>query len=98
MKTKRTVLIAMVAIAMAILGTLGNFWGEQRVQALASVPAAVATPPPPTMVNHPGDGYATIQAAVNAAGCGGTVLLAAGTYNERVLISCGARLIGAGVG
>src|SRR5262245_31139154 len=49
-------------------------------------------------VNHPTDGHANIQAAVNAAGCGGTVYLAAGTYNERVLLSCGSRLIGAGVG
>jgi hypothetical protein len=48
-------------------------------------------------VNHPQDGFATIQAAVDAAGCGGTVFLAAGTYNERVLASCGVRLIGAGV-
>ena len=33
-------------------------------------------------IRHPDDGYATIQAAVNAAGCDGTVLLAAGLYNE----------------
>jgi hypothetical protein len=51
-----------------------------------------------TTVNHPEDGYANIQAAVNAAGCGGTVNLAAGTYNERVLVGCGLRLLGAGVG
>ena len=49
-------------------------------------------------VNHPGDGYTTIQAAVTAAGCGGTVFLAAGTYNERVLTTCSMRLIGAGAG
>ena len=59
MKTKRTVSIALVIIALANLVTLGNFRGEQRVQALASVSAALATPPPPTMVNHPGDGYRT---------------------------------------
>jgi len=49
-------------------------------------------------VNHPADGHTSIQAAVDAAGCGGTVFLAAGTYNERVLIPCGMRLIGAGIG
>jgi hypothetical protein len=49
-------------------------------------------------VNHPQDGFGTIQAAVDAAGCGGTVFLAAGGYNERVLAPCGIRLIGAGVG
>lgn len=49
-------------------------------------------------INHPSDGYTNIQAAVNAAGCGGTVYVAAGTYNERVLMACSMRLIGAGVG
>ncbi|PYS69605.1 MAG: hypothetical protein DMF69_16405 [Acidobacteria bacterium] len=49
-------------------------------------------------VNHPADGYTSIQAAVDAAGCGGTVFLASGTYNERVLIPCGLSLMGAGVG
>jgi nitrous oxidase accessory protein NosD len=49
-------------------------------------------------INHPADGYPTIQAAVDAAGCGGAVFLAAGTYNERVLLPCSARLVGAGVG
>jgi len=51
-----------------------------------------------TTINHPSDGYTSVQAAVNAAGCGGTVYLAAGTYNERILLTCGSRLIGAGVG
>ena len=50
----------------------------------------------------------TIQDAVARAGCGGTVLLAAGTYTgdqlstvpdfpRRLLLSCGSRLIGAGI-
>src|ERR1700760_960760 len=50
----------------------------------------------------------TIQDAVARAGCGGTVLLAAGTYtgaqlstvpdsSGRLLLSCGSRLIGAGI-
>src|SRR5262245_664195 len=49
-------------------------------------------------VKHPGDGFPSIQDAVDAAGCGGTVLLGSGTYNERVFAGCGLRLIGAGVG
>ncbi len=51
----------------------------------------------PAIVEHPGDGYPTIQVAVEVAGCEGTVLLAAGVYNERVLAPCGLRLIGAGI-
>jgi hypothetical protein len=50
------------------------------------------------VVHHPQDGYATIQEAVDSAGCGGTVKLAPGVYNERVFAGCGIRLVGAGVG
>jgi hypothetical protein len=50
------------------------------------------------IVHHPRDGHPTIQDAVEAAGCGGTVKLAPGVYNERIFASCGLRLIGAGVG
>src|SRR5262245_40386658 len=66
----------------------------------AAAAIALATTPVQAQqaIHHPGDGHATIQAAVDAAGCGGTVLLAAGTYNERVFAPCGVRLIGAGMG
>lgn len=70
-----------------------------RALGMACALTVALTPPSPAAspIHHPEDGYVTIQAAVNAAGCGGTVLLAPGFYNERVLNPCGIRLIGAGV-
>lgn len=49
-------------------------------------------------VNHPGDGFASINDAIAGAGCGGTVQLDSGVYNERVFAECGVRIVGDGVG
>ena len=41
-------------------------------------------------------GYATIQAAIAAATTGDTIMIAAGTYNENVVIDKGVTLVGLG--
>ncbi len=61
--------------------------------AFGATPSAATEP---LTVSHPGDGYATINDAIAAAGCGGTVLLAAGIYNERISAPCSLHLFGAG--
>src|SRR5262245_23547541 len=74
-------------LTSAVAFAVAMFWG------LVVTPAAAQD-----TVSHPGDGFASIQAAVDAAGCGGTVLLAAGIWHERVIAPCGIRVIGAGAG
>ena len=49
-----------------------------------------------TVINVPGD-YPTIQAGINAAGSGDTVLVAPGTYYENVQMAEGVSLIGSGM-
>lgn len=49
-----------------------------------------------TVINVPGD-YPTIQAGINAAGYGDTVLVAPGTYYENVQMAEGVSLIGSGM-
>jgi hypothetical protein len=49
-----------------------------------------------TVINVPGD-YPTIQAGINAAGYGDTVLVAPGTYYENVQMAEGLSLIGSGM-
>ncbi len=41
-----------------------------------------------------GGGYATIQAAINAASAGDTILIASGTYNENIVVNQSVTLIG----
>ncbi len=52
---------------------------------------------PPGVMNVPGD-YATIQAAINAADTGDTIVVAAGTYNERLNVNKPVHLRGAQYG
>ncbi len=46
------------------------------------------------LVGH--GGYASIQAAINAAAAGDTIVIAAGTYNENVVVDKGVTLVGLG--
>jgi Ca2+-binding RTX toxin-like protein len=46
------------------------------------------------LVGH--GGYASIQAAINAAAVGDTIVIAAGTYNENVVVDKGVTLVGLG--
>ena len=41
-------------------------------------------------------GYATIQAAITAASAGDTIMIAAGTYNENLVVDKGVTLLGLG--
>ena len=63
----------------------------------ASLAAGDDPPGPCTEIGY--DAFATIQAGVNAVAAGGTVNVAAGTYDEDVTISnAGLQLLGAGAG
>ena len=62
------------------------------VSAISIFPSATAA-----TINVPGD-YPTIQAAVNAALPGDTIIVAAGTYNEMVSINKPLTLLGANAG
>jgi len=56
---------------------------------------AIAGALPATVINVPGD-YPTIQAGINAASSGDTVLVAPGTYYENIQMAEGITLLGSG--
>ena len=69
--------------------------------ALAVAGAAWADHPPPgkiQLAGQPDQNFATIQAAIDAALAGGTVLVGEGRYDERLRITRPVMLVGAGPG
>jgi serine protease len=64
---------------------------------MASMLAAISGPASAEIINVPDD-YSTIQAAINAASDsgGGTVLVAAGTYKESIVMKSGVTIQGSG--
>jgi hypothetical protein len=80
-------------LAMSVLGPTGELSEAAMVQAGASTwPAQKG---PPRVLRVPQD-YATLQAAVDAARAGDTVLVKPGTYFETVRLKSGIRLLGTG--